>query len=110
MGPKVSKEMLKGSTALLVLSMLEKEELYGYELTKRLETASSGLFALKEGTLYPILHGLESGGQVEAYWSEAAGRARKYYRITDAGRRLLQEKTEEWRLFSGTMNRVLGEV
>ncbi|EPY06790.1 PadR-like family transcriptional regulator [Paenibacillus alvei TS-15] len=110
MQPKVSKELLKGSTALLILSMLEKEEMYGYELTKRLEAASSGLFALKEGTLYPILHALESKGEVEAYWNEASGRARKYYRITDQGRKLLQEKTDEWRLFRRSLDQVLGEV
>jgi len=47
---------------------------------------------------------------VEAYWNEANGRARKYYRITDQGRKLLQEKTQEWRLFRRSLDQVLGEV
>lgn len=110
MSMKINKELLKGSTVILVLSMLQKEELYGYMLTKRLEEASSGLFALKEGTLYPILHALESSGQVESYWSDAEGRSRKYYRITEQGRGLLKEKKEEWQLFQRSMNHVLGEV
>ncbi|MCG7408123.1 PadR family transcriptional regulator [Paenibacillus sp. ACRRX] len=107
---KVSKELLKGSTTMLVLSMLEKEPMYGYQLIKKLEAASSGVFALKEGTLYPILHALESDGAVEAVWSEAEGRARKTYQITNKGRKLLQEKTGEWQLFQRSLNQVLGEA
>ncbi|OPA74250.1 PadR family transcriptional regulator [Paenibacillus selenitireducens] len=107
---KISKELLKGSTTLLVLSMLEQQPMYGYQLIKRLEQRSSSVFTLKEGTLYPILHTLESEGQVEAIWSEADGRQRKTYHLTDKGRKLLQEKKAEWDLFRGSLDRVIGEV
>jgi DNA-binding PadR family transcriptional regulator len=105
----IGKELLKGTTGTLILSLLSKQDMYGYQLIKELERASDGTFALKEGTLYPILHSMESERWVEAYWQEADGRKRKYYRITDSGRQQLQEKKQEWRLFRGAVERVLGE-
>ena len=56
---KINKELLKGSTSMLVLSLLENENMYGYQMIKELSRKSKELFELKEGTLYPILHGLE---------------------------------------------------
>ena len=56
---KISKELIKGSTSMLVLSLLEKENMYGYQMIKELSRKSKNLFELKEGTLYPILHNLE---------------------------------------------------
>jgi Predicted transcriptional regulators len=106
---KISKELMKGSTVILILTLLDRKEMYGYELTKELEARSGGLFVLKEGTLYPILHSLESDQMVEAYWDEHGTRPRKYYRITDKGRSQLENKKQEWSLFSGAVNRVLGE-
>jgi len=105
---KISKELLKGSTVILILTLLERKEMYGYELAKELELRSGGIFSLKEGTLYPILHALEADSMVEAYWDEQGQRPRKYYRITDRGRSRLEEKKSEWSLFSGAVNRVLG--
>lgn len=106
---KVNKELLKGSTIILILSMLERKEMYGYELTRELEQRSEGIFALKEGTLYPILHMLEAEGGVEAYWQETDGRRRKYYRITGAGRQTLQDKRQEWQVYRAAVERVIGE-
>ncbi|AIQ47043.1 DNA-binding protein [Paenibacillus sp. FSL R7-0273] len=106
---KVGKEMLKGSTGTLVLTLLQDKPHYGYELIKELERRSQGVFELKEGTLYPILHAMESERWVEAYWEEVEGRSRKYYRILDAGRQKLAEKKAEWHLFKGAVDGVLGE-
>lgn len=91
---KVSKEMLKGSTGTLILTLLLEKPLYGYELIKELELRSQGVFSLKEGTLYPILHAMESERWVEAYWMEVEGRKRKYYRILDEGKEKLKEKKQ----------------
>jgi DNA-binding PadR family transcriptional regulator len=108
---KINKELLKGSTATLVLSLLNTRPMYGYEIIKVMETKSSGIFSFKEGTLYPILHSLEADGIIEAYWSDSEeGRKRKYYKITDKGRLHMEEKKEEWSVFSNTVNKVLGEV
>ncbi|WP_426454370.1 PadR family transcriptional regulator [Paenibacillus sp. S-38] len=105
----VNKELLKGSTVTMILTLLEGKDLYGYELIKELERRSGGAFALKEGTLYPILHQMESQLWVEAYWREVEGRRRKYYRITDKGRGQLKEKKAEWILFRRSVDQVLGE-
>ncbi|TXK70637.1 PadR family transcriptional regulator [Paenibacillus sp. N3.4] len=100
---------MKGSTVPLILKLLERKAMYGYEMTKEMEKGSEGLFTLKEGTLYPILHTLEADGLVEAYWDEVDGRKRKYYRITERGRGQLKEKQKEWSLFRSTVDRLLGE-
>jgi DNA-binding PadR family transcriptional regulator len=83
--------------------------MYGYEMTKEIEKKSDGIFTFKEGTLYPILHTLESDNMVESYWSEHEGRRRKYYRITDKGKLMLKDKKQEWSLFRSAVDRVLGE-
>ncbi|MTI95892.1 MAG: PadR family transcriptional regulator [Firmicutes bacterium] len=106
---KVSKELVKGSTVILILSLLESKSMYGYEMIKAIEEKSAGTFSFKEGTLYPILHALEADGLVEAYWEQAAGtRKRKYYRITAKGRAQAQAKKEEWVMFKTAVDRVLG--
>ncbi|WP_409341858.1 PadR family transcriptional regulator [Paenibacillus sp. MBLB4367] len=107
---KISKELMKGSTVTLVLTLLERKAMYGYEMIKEMESRSSGVFQFKEGTLYPILHQLEAEGFVEAYWFQEEGsRKRKYYRITERGRQLIAEKTREWSLFRNAVDQVLGE-
>ena len=94
---KADKNLLSGSTTLLVLSLLSSGDKYGYEMIAELEARSDHTFTLKEGTLYPILHTLEKDGAVKSYEKEApTGRMRKYYRITRKGLRLLDEKKEEW--------------
>ncbi|GAA3405081.1 PadR family transcriptional regulator [Paenibacillus hodogayensis] len=105
----MSKELLKGSTGTMILSLLERTDLYGYELIKELERKSAGVFALKEGTLYPILHAMESEGLVEAYWNEVGGRRRKYYRITPKGKKQSEQKKAEWTTFRSAVDLVLGE-
>lgn len=105
----MNKELLKGSTGTMILSLLERQDLYGYELIKELERKSAGVFALKEGTLYPILHAMEAEGRVESYWTEAGGRKRKYYRITKQGKKQAEQKKQEWLRFRGAVDLVLGE-
>jgi len=105
----INKELLKGSTVIMLLTALNKKEMYGYELIKEIEKSSEGVFSMKEGTLYPILHTLESEGWLEAYWSTHDGRKRKYYRITDQGRNQLKEKQQEWVRFRTAVDTVIGE-
>ena len=82
---KISKELIKGSTAMLVMSVLKKNDMYGYKIIKELELQSESVFELKEGTLYPILHALEEENLLESYWEEFDGRKRKYYHLTRKG-------------------------
>lgn len=104
----INKELLKGSTATLVLTLLARKQMYGYEIIKELEVLSNGTFEMKEGTLYPILHALEESGYVESKWvGEEGSRQRKYYLITKTGRSLLKEKKQEWILFRTAVDKVV---
>lgn len=106
----VNKELMKGSTVILILSLLDKKPMYGYEMIKEIEAKSDGVFTFKEGTLYPILHSLEGEGMVECYWTEAdSGRKRKYYRITKTGKNHMKEKQEEWKVFRSAVDKVIWE-
>ena len=107
---KIDKELMKGSTTLLILNLLDKETLYGYQLIKKLSEESENIFNLKEGTLYPILHGLEEKGFISSYWDDTTGKKRKYYSITKQGKKQLKESKEEWKVFSGAVNKVIGGV
>ena len=83
----VDKSLVSGSTTMLVLKLLEEKDMYGYEMIDTLRGKSKNVFELKAGTLYPLLHGLEEKGFVEAYEKEAVGKIRKYYHITRAGKK-----------------------
>lgn len=104
----IDKSLLAGSTALLVLKLLEDGDKYGYQMTEELRRRSDNTFELKSGTLYPLLHTLEQKGYITA-WEEdpKAARPRRYYHLTDSGRRQLAVKEEEWRTYAGAVLRVL---
>lgn len=107
---KVNKELLKGSTTMMILNLLLESNMYGYEMIKTLSQRSENVFELKEGTLYPILHSLEENNFITSYWDESTGKKRKYYSITKEGKKHLQVKKEEWKIFSNGINAVLGGV
>ena len=95
-------------TQLLVLSLLANEDMYGYQMILELARRSDHTFEMKEGTLYPVLHGLEKDGLVEAYQQEApTGRMRKYYHLTRKGGAMLKTEKEAWESYSGAINAVL---
>lgn len=107
----VNKELMKGSTAILILSLLEREEMYGYQITQKLKQESNDVFEMKEGTLYPMLHALENEKAIESYWVDAEnGKKRKYYRITNSGKKLLSDKKKEWKVYTNAVNKVIGGV
>lgn len=107
---KINKELLKGSTVILILTLLDRKPMYGYEMIKEIEKKSGGVFSFKEGTLYPILHSLEAEEMVESYWDEGEGnRKRKYYRITSKGKSGLKQKQDEWTTFRTAVDQVLME-
>lgn len=104
----MKKKQAIGHTDLLVLSLLAGEDMYGYQMILELARRSNRTFEMKEGTLYPVLHGLEREGLVEAYQQEApTGRMRKYYHMTRRGRSALQAEEKSWRTYSEAVNAVL---
>ena len=95
-------------TQLLVLSLLANEDMYGYQMILELARRSDHTFEMKEGTLYPVLHGLEKDGLVEAYQQEApTGRMRKYYHLTRKGELMLRQETERWRSYQRSIDAVV---
>lgn len=105
---KINKELLKGSTPILILSLLDRKHMYGYEMIKEIERRSNGVFSFKEGTLYPILHALESENIIESYWDDnESNRKRKYYNITSKGKLHLKAKQEEWSVYRSAVEKVL---
>lgn len=109
---KFKKELVGGSTDLLVLSLIDKKDMYGFEIIKELKEKSNDSFNLKEGTLYPVLHKLENKGYLKSYSKEGnAGRKRKYYEITSLGKKQLESEKEEWSEFFTAINTmVFGEA
>lgn len=93
---------------MLVLQLLEERDMYGYELVKEMDQRSEHNLQIKEGTLYPALHKLEKQEYIECYWqNQEKGPARKYYRITDQGKEMLEEKTSEWHRYVQVMNNLI---
>jgi PadR family transcriptional regulator PadR len=93
----LEREWTRGAAPLAVLTLLERREMYGYELVEALERDTGGLLAMGQSTVYPLLYNLEARGQVEAFWRTASsGRRRKYYKITADGHAWLHEQRAQW--------------
>ncbi|MEQ9461538.1 MAG: PadR family transcriptional regulator [Phycisphaeraceae bacterium] len=97
----VSKELIKGTVVPIVLSLLNEQPRYGYEIVKVVNARTNGRFEWKEGTLYPTLHRLEEQRMIKAQWRDSdSGKQRKYYALTRRGRSELVQRQEEWKSFS----------
>lgn len=103
-------ELMRGSLELMVLSVLSDSSKYGYLIQQRLKEASDELVDLKAGTLYPILHKLESKKLVRSRWDDSTGRRRKWYELTAAGRKQLKVRVDEWQTYVECLKRVLGPL
>ncbi len=102
---KIERELMRGAGPVAVLKLLERREMYGYELVKALSQRSDGILAMGQSTLYPMLYNLEAKGFVTSRLDQtAAGRPRKYYRLTRKGKRRLAHDTDQWRAAVQAMN------
>ena len=90
-------------TECLILSVVEQQDSYGYEISQTVKLVA----AIKESTLYPILRKLETGGYLTTYSEEFQGRKRKYYSITEEGRRQLADLRKEWREYRNTVDDIV---
>ncbi|MEE6451705.1 PadR family transcriptional regulator [Gottfriedia acidiceleris] len=94
----MDKEIMKGSIDILLLSLVNTKDMYGYQIVKTLKDNSNEHYNMSEGTLYPALKRLENKKWVQSYWNEPdSGTRRKYYRITDDGIKELNRKLQEWK-------------
>ena len=104
----IERELKKGSTELLTLSLLEQRERHGYELRKLIQETSGGVIQLHVASLYPLLYRLEAKGWIEGRWVEKVGqRRRRYYKITIAGRKVLRAQRDVWEQFAAAIHRVI---
>jgi transcriptional regulator len=101
-------KLLSGTVELLILEVISAGPTYGYEITQEVISRSNGYFELTEGSLYPALHRMERQKLLTAFWEDAEGRRRKYYRLTAAGKKTLAEKKAEWEKFARGVQGVLG--
>jgi PadR family transcriptional regulator, regulatory protein PadR len=105
----IERELKRGSLELIVLHLLAPGEAYGYEIVSKLTDETDGSLGVTEGTLYPVLYRLERAGFVSVRWeTQARGVPRKYYRLTEVGRKELATLTREWTTFAAAMARLLG--
>ena len=107
----IREKMRKGTTTVILLNLLAEMDrpMYGYEIIQELETRSQGYFQFKEGLIYPRLHEMERQGLLRAEWEgEEGSRRRKFYAITDAGRRRLEKERQGWEAFTRHVDRLLG--
>src|SRR5262245_7892045 len=101
-------ELIKGTLALLILSLLSRRSMYGYEIAATVHRDTDGAFTWREGSLYPNLHKMQADGLIVGEWEEKeTGRKRRYYRITKKGRATLAEKTNSWAELCAAVNRIL---
>lgn len=100
-------QIRKGSTDILILSLLAERPMYGYEIGKELEQRSDGYFEMKEGLLYPTLHRMQKSGWLSSQWQTVEGRRRKYYALTAKGREVLGVQIAEWSEFVDKLKTLL---
>ena len=100
-------EWMRGAAPLAALILLERNEMYGYQLVKALERDSGGLLAMGQSTVYPLLYHLEARGYVKAvHRASPTGRQRKYYRLTVKGHRWLEGQRSQWKTLVSAMGRL----
>jgi PadR family transcriptional regulator PadR len=107
---KFQKELSAGTVSLALLAVLggATDPMYGYQIAKRLEQVGEGVLAGKQSALYPVLRNLESAGLLDSFVEPSmAGPPRRYYRITAAGREVLQAWVAAWRATRDSVDSVL---
>ena len=98
---RVSKELMGASSIPIILSVLEKEDSYGYEIMSKVRDLSNERIKWKEGSIYPVLKKLEAKKLIKSYWDLKKDlRPRKYYSISKLGKKVLNEEKEDWALMN----------
>jgi PadR family transcriptional regulator, regulatory protein PadR len=105
--PALSKALVGASTRPMILAILYEGENYGYQIIQRVKEISGGTMAWADNMLYPVLSRLEQEGCLVSHWKISdGGRLRKYYRITEAGRRELDSERRQWAIVQKAMARL----
>ena len=100
---------MSGVPELLVLRLLAREEMYGYEIVRAVRLVTRDAISLGEGVIYPVLHGLEKNGALKAKRKPVNGRTRVYYSLTSKGQKRFERLSGEWDRISGGIRSALSE-
>jgi len=99
----------KGSLNTLILQNLRQGSNHGYRIAQEIKNSSKGVLDFKEGTLYPALHGLEARKLITSSTRQENGRTRRYYKLTENGKKVLVKERQEWLQFSSAISGLLQE-
>ena len=101
-------DLIQGTLDVLILKSLASESRHGWAIAKRIQAASGDVLQIKQGSLYPALHRLESQGLVRAEWrTNETGREARFYSLTKAGRTQLQAEVSQWERLSAAIQLTL---
>jgi DNA-binding PadR family transcriptional regulator len=111
MAKRISSKITRGSAELAILALLAEQPLYGFEISKHIEERTGGTLHFTLASLYPMLYDLEKRGLIAGRWeANRAGRDRRYYSLTPAGKRELVPLRREWRSFFQALDRLAGVI
>jgi PadR family transcriptional regulator PadR len=109
MKKRVRSQIARGSAELAILALLTEQALYGFEISKRIEERTEGALHFTLASLYPMLYDLEKRGWIKGRWEpNSAGRDRRYYSLTAAGKKQLEPLRQEWIFFFRALDRLAG--
>ena len=101
-------DLVQGTLDLLILRIVANQPLHGWAISQRLRLVSNDVLHVQQGSLYPALHRLEQQGLVNAEWGESENKRKaKYYALTRAGRRKLEDEAASWARLSAAISRVI---
>ena len=107
----VSKNLMAASTKPIILAILANGEIYGYQIILSVIEISGGTLEWSEGMLYPVLHRLEKENFIQSQWKMSKnGRRRKYYRLTESGKKELDKERKQWLSVHKVLSRVWGPL
>lgn len=105
---EISADIIRGHIDTIILKLLLHEDMYGYQISKAIHTASGGAYELKEATMYSSLKRLENDGCITWYWGdETQGGRRKYYKITEKGNTTYSENKKNWDFAKTILDKLL---
>ena len=109
MDKRIRSQIARGSAKFAILALLADQALYGFEISRQIEKRTQGALHFTLASLYPMLYDLEKRGWIKGRWeSNAAGRDRRYYSLTAAGKKELEPLRQEWKLFFRALDRLAG--
>src|SRR5689334_17661905 len=104
---RIPSRISRGSAELVVLALLDRQPLYGFEIARRIAEETDGLLSFTLASLYPMLYECERRGWIKGHWqANSAGRDRRYYSLTPAGKKRLAPLRKEWQLLFRALARV----